>query len=177
MWVKLMRISMMMAMDNAKLIGKEGGLPWKISTDLQYFKQVTMGKPLIMGRVTFDSLPGLLPGRPHIVVTRDPNWHVDGVETVHSLEQAFTAAKQHEGDEMMVIGGASLCEIAIEHTECLYLTVIDHKFSQGDTWLNSFHWDDWAEVSAQAHDETEQGGYRFTYYMLESKRPVNSASN
>lgn len=162
-----MRISMIMAMDNAKLIGKEGGLPWKISTDLQYFKRVTMGKPMIMGRVTFASLGRPLPGRPHIVVTRDQDWHFDGVEAVHSLEQAFTAAKKYDGDEVMIIGGASLCEVAIRHTERLYLTIIDHQFADGDTWLDSFHWDDWVEVSAEAHDETDAGGYRFTYYVLE----------
>lgn len=164
-----MRISMIMAMDNAKLIGKAGGLPWKISTDLQYFKKVTMGKPMIMGRVTFDSLGGPLPGRPHIVVTRDMGWQFDGVEAVHSLEQAFAAAKKYQTNEVMIIGGASLCEISIQYTERLYLTVIDHEFSDGDTWLNSFHWDDWNQISADAHDETGEGGYRFTYYVLERK--------
>ncbi len=158
---------MMMAMDSARLIGKDGGLPWKISSDLKYFKQVTMGKPLIMGRVTYDSLGRPLPGRPNIVLTRDESWQTEGVETVHTLEQAFSAARKHEGDEMMVIGGATLCEIAIPHIQRLYLTVIDHEFSGGDTWLDSFHWDDWAERSKESHDETDQGGYRFTYYVLE----------
>ncbi len=164
-----MRVSMIMAMDNAKLIGKGGGMPWDISTDLQYFKRVTMGKPMIMGRVTFDSLGRPLPGRPHIVVTRDPDWQFDGVEVAHSLEKAFTAASNHEGDEVMVIGGASLCAAAMKNTERLYLTVIDHLFADGDTWLNSFDWDDWTKVSADVRDETEAGGYKCTYYVLERK--------
>ena len=162
---------MMMAMDSAKLIGKEGGLPWNIPSDLQYFKRITMSKPMIMGRVTFESLGRVLPGRPHIVVTRDENWKHAGVETAGSLSQAVAAAKKHDSDEVMVIGGASLCEIAIEYTERLYLTVIDHHFPDGDTWLDSFHWDDWVQLSAEAHDETADGGYRFTYYVLE--RQIN----
>lgn len=162
-----MRVSMIMAMDSARLIGQQGGLPWKISSDLKYFKRVTMGKPLIMGRVTFDSLERALPGRPNIVLSRDEAWQAEGVETTNTLEQAFNAARKYDASEMMVIGGASLCKIAIPHTERLYLTVIDHQFPDGDTWLDSFHWADWTESSKELHDETDQGGYKFTYYVLE----------
>lgn len=169
-----MQVSMIMAMDKAKLIGKHGGMPWKISSDLKYFKRVTMGKPLIMGRVTFDSLGRPLPGRPNIVLTRDETWTADGVEAVHTLEVAFSAARKHHGDEMMVIGGASLCQLAMPHTRRLYLTVIDHQFVDGDTWLDSFHWRDWKEVSNEAHDETDQGGYKFTYYVLDRLDPQDS---
>ena len=168
--VKLMKISMIMAMDNAKLIGKDGDMPWKISNDLKYFKQVTMGKPMIMGRVTFDSLGKPVPGRPHIVLTRDQNWQYENVESVQSLEDAFSAARRHDGDEMMVIGGASLCKIAMPHVQCLYLTVIDHLFDNGDTWLDSFNWDDWSEVSAKPSDETAEGGFRYIHYVLEPRK-------
>ena len=164
-----MKISMIMAMDNAKLIGKDGGMPWKISNDLQYFKRVTMGKPMIMGRITFDSLGKPVPGRPHIVLTRDQNWHYDNVESVQTLDDAFAAARCHDGDEMMVIGGASLCKLAMPHVQCLYLTVIDHQFDEGDTWLDSFNWDEWTETSAKSYDETSDGGYRYVHYVLERR--------
>lgn len=164
-----MRISMMMAMDANRLIGKNGGLPWHISADLKYFKRVTMGKPIIMGRKTFDSIGKPLPGRPNIVITRNENFRADGVEIAKSLEESFLLARQHEADEMMVIGGAGICLEAMPHTQRLYLTVIDHEFEGGDTWLQSYQSDEWHEVSAEAHDETTDGGYRFVYSVLERK--------
>jgi len=162
-----MRISMIMAMDVNRLIGKDGGMPWHISADLKYFKRITMGKPVIMGRRTFDSLGKPLPGRPNIVITRSKDWTAAGVQVAASLEQAFQFAQEHDADEMMVVGGASICQEAIEYVERLYLTVIDHEFSDGDTWLKSYQPEDWQEVSSEAHDETADGGYRFTYSILE----------
>ena len=81
-----MRISMIMAMDVNRLIGKDGGMPWHISADLKYFKRITMGKPVIMGRRTFDSLGKPLPGRPNIVITRSKDWTAAGVQVAASLE-------------------------------------------------------------------------------------------
>ncbi|OED37167.1 hypothetical protein AB833_24820 [Chromatiales bacterium (ex Bugula neritina AB1)] len=164
-----MRISMMMAMDTNKLIGKQGGMPWHISTELKYFKKVTMGKPVIMGRVTHESIGRPLPGRVNIVVTRNQDWQVDGLETVASLDDAFAFARTCDAEEMMVIGGASLCAAAMPATERLYLTVIDHEFADGDTWLNSFDWQEWSETSSESHDETADCGYRYTYYVLDRK--------
>ncbi len=164
-----MRISMMMAMDTRNLIGKEGGMPWHISSDLQYFKRVTMGKPVIMGRVTYDSIGRPLPGRANIVVTRNNQWSVDGVRTAASLHEAYDVARTQSAEEMMVIGGASLCQAAMPDTERLYLTVIDHEFPDGDTWLDSFNWQDWTVTSVDKHDETADGGYRFAYYVLDRK--------
>jgi len=162
-----MQISMFMAMDRNKLVGNKGVLPWRIPTDLKYFKRMTMGKPMVMGRVTFDSLGGVLPGRPHIVITRDASWHHPEAQVVHSLADGVVAAREHEGDELLVIGGANICEQAMPYTERLYLTVVDHEF-EGDRWLECFHWENWREVSKQEIDETSEGGYRFTYYVLEA---------
>ena len=163
-----MRISMIMAMDTNRLIGKDGSMPWHISAELKYFKRITMGKPVIMGRKTFDSLGKPLPGRPNIVITRNEDWAVTGVQRASSLEQAIQFAREHQSDELMVIGGASVCQEAMPFIERLYLTVIDHEFSDGDTWLQSYQSEDWQEVSSEAHDETSDGGYRFTYRVLES---------
>lgn len=158
---------MIMAMDKAKLIGSKSGLPWHISSDLKYFKRTTMGKPMIMGRVTYESIGRPLPGRPNIVLTSDARWRADGVEVVHSLDDAIAAARSHSAQEMMVIGGASICALAMPQTERLYLTLIDHEFAAGDTWLTSFDWNEWTEISSESHDETDGGGYRYTYYVLE----------
>ncbi len=162
-----MRISMVMAMDSNRLIGKDGGMPWHISADLQYFKRITMGKPMIMGRKTYESIGKPLPGRQSIVVSRNPDWAAAQVQVASSLEGAIELAQQHDACEMMVIGGAALCQLAMPHIERLYLTVIDHEFEGGDTWLSSFETSDWVNISQQSIDETDQGGYRFTYHVLE----------
>ncbi len=172
------RLAMMLAMDSNKLIGKEGGMPWYIPGELAYFKTVTMGKPVIMGRVTFDSLGKPLPGRPNFVVTRNADWHADGVTVCTSLESSieaaseFNAAKKVAHDdastdaeplEIMVIGGAGLCREAMPLTQRVYLTHIHHEY-EGDVWFDSFDWDDWREVSRQ---ENEHEGLRFTYFVLD----------
>ena len=156
----------MMAMDRNNLIGKDGGMPWHISSDMQYFKRITMAKPVIMGRVTFESLGKPLPGRNNIVISRNSDWNVAGVEVVGSLEDSFHSAGKHGAEEAMVIGGAAICKLAMPVVERLYLTVIEYEFS-GDTWFDSFDWNDWNTVSSDLHDEREQGGYQFCYYVLD----------
>ena len=167
-----MRISMMMAMDNNQLIGRGGTMPWHISAELQYFKRITMGKPIIMGRNTYNSIGKPLPGRHSIVVTRNTSLADEGLQVAASLEQAFQLASEYSSDEMMVVGGATLCEAAMPYTEQLYLTVIDHEFENGDTWLKSYKSDEWEEVSSESNDETDQGGYRFVYYVMKRRSPA-----
>ena len=166
-----MRISMMMAMDKNRLIGKDGSMPWHISAELKYFKRITMGKPVVMGRKTFESIGKPLPGRQNIVITRNKalmkEWADADVKVASSLEQAVQFAREYQSDEMMVIGGASICQEAMQYVERLYLTVIEHEFTGGDTWLKSYQSEDWHEISSEDHDETKDGGYRFTYRVLE----------
>ncbi len=163
-------IAMMMAMDKNKLIGSEGGLPWRIPGDLAYFKRVTMGKPVIMGRKTFDSIGKPLPGRTNIVVTRNTHWQADGVVVVHSLDDAIVAGneavKQHPTDEIMIIGGASLCRDAMSMTKRFYLTTVDKAYD-GDTWLESFDWSDWQVASEDVQLTENTGGLPVTYWVLE----------
>lgn len=163
-------IAMMMAMDKNKLIGSDGGLPWHIPGELAYFKRITMGKPIIMGRKTFDSIGKPLPGRANIVVTRNADWTSDGVIVVGSLEEAFEAGRQaiktQPKEEIVVIGGASLCRAAMSTTQRLYLTVVDKAYT-GDTWLDSFNWNEWKVVSESVQDPTNTGGLAVTYWVLE----------
>lgn len=181
---------MVLAMDRNKLIGKDGSLPWYLPSELQYFKSVTMGKPLIMGRLTFESIGRPLPGRTSIVVTRNREWlrsasHENGkdwaavgvqsAETIESaLEQAKEIAQQNLSGkaspdqevletEVAIIGGASLCRDAMVHTDRLYLTVIDHEF-EGDTWFDSYKPDEWKMVSA---DVQTVDGYKLEYRIME----------
>lgn len=171
------QISMIMAMDRNRLIGERDGLPWHIPSDLQYFKRVTLHKPVIMGRVTFESIGRPLPGRSNLVITRNWTWSAPGVTVVSSLQEALNTARAEGAAESMIIGGASICQQAMPVTERLYLTVIDHEFS-GDTWLDSFNWDDWTIVSTDPRDERDDSGYQFCYYVLDrSMAPADDNSH
>jgi dihydrofolate reductase len=127
-----------------------------------------------MGRKTFESIGKPLPGRTNIVVTRNRHWQADGVEVVHDLQSAIdhasreVLAKTSTVSEMVLIGGAGLCRDAMSMTQRLYLTVIDHEFS-GDTWLDSFHWQDWHVVSEEKQNPDASGGLNLTYWVLEKK--------
>jgi dihydrofolate reductase len=163
-------MAMMMAMDKNKLIGSDGGLPWHIPGELAYFKRITMGKPIIMGRKTYDSIGKPLPGRANIVVTRNSAWAAAGVTVVGSLDEAFeaghTALRSQPATEIVVIGGASLCQAAMSLTQRLYLTVVDKAYT-GDTWLDSFNWDDWRVETEDVQDQASTGGLAVTYWVLE----------
>jgi dihydrofolate reductase len=112
------------------VIGADGDIPWRLPGDLKRFKAMTMGKPMVMGRRTFDSLPGLLPGRRHIVLTRDAGWRADGAEPVGSVEQAIAAAGAVA--EIAVIGGAEIFALFMEQADRIQLTEV-HREVPGDT--------------------------------------------
>lgn len=117
------------------VIGADGTLPWHIPADLAHFKRLTMGHPMVMGRRTFESLPGLLPGRPHIVLTRDPEWQAEGVETAASLPAALALAARHAaGGPIAVIGGAGVFTAALPLAERVELTEI-HRDYIGDVTM------------------------------------------
>ena len=122
-------------------------MPWHIPADLRHFKQVTKGRPMIMGRKTFDSLPGLLPGRRHIVLTRDTAWEEEGAEVVHSVEAALKAAN---GPHVCVIGGAEIYRLFLPIADRIELTEIDAE-PAGDTSMPAFDADDWQEIAREHH--------------------------
>lgn len=113
-------------------IGKDGQLPWHLPADLKRFKALTMGKPMIMGRKTFESLPGLLPGRRHIVLTRRERWDSTGAEVVRSVEEAIAKA----GDDAAVIGGAAIFDVFLPLSDRVELTQIHHDF-EGDVFMSA----------------------------------------
>ena len=165
-------VAMMMAMDRNRLIGQDGHLPWHVPGELAYFKSVTLGKPVLMGRRTFESIGRPLPGRTNVVVTRNPEWRAEGVEVARSFDEALATGRRVAGEadtragEVVVIGGAGLCADAMPATERLYLTVIDHAF-EGDTWLDSYDAGDWREVSCERRDPATTGGLDVRYLVLE----------
>lgn len=123
-------ISIIVARGDNGIIGNDGKLPWRLPEDLKHFKATTMGKPMVMGRRTFESLPGLLPGRRHIVLTRDAHWSAPGAEVAHSVEEAIAIAGAVE--EIAVIGGAEIYAAFLPFTRRIDLTEV-HRSPEGDT--------------------------------------------
>ena len=147
------------------VIGRDGKLPWHLPADLKHFKAVTTGTPMIMGRKTFESLPKLLPGRRHIVITRDPRWRAEGAEVVHSKEEALALAGP---GRVSVIGGAEIFRLFEDVADVVELTsVLDRP--EGDTILPGLEAESWREVSREDHPESESTP-AFSFIRLERRR-------
>jgi dihydrofolate reductase len=147
-------ITLIVARADNGVIGRDGRLPWHLPADLKRFKALTMGKPMIMGRKTFESLPGLLPGRRHIVVTRDLDWHAEGAEVVHEPEAALWLADWSVND-LSIIGGAAIFEALADWVDRWELTEV-HDAPDGDTILTAPDPSNWVEIMREDHD-----GYSF----------------
>ncbi|MEA3302707.1 MAG: dihydrofolate reductase, partial [Pseudomonadota bacterium] len=129
------QISLIWAMARNRVIGRDNNLPWHLPADLQHFKRLTMGKPIVMGRKTWESLPGVLPNRRHIVVTRQSGYCADGAETAPGLQQAIELAGTV--DEVMIVGGAALYKLALPIADQLYMTLVDADI-EGDASFPEF---------------------------------------
>lgn len=151
-------VTIIAAMAENRVIGRDGALPWHIPADLKRFKALTMDKPMIMGRKTFESLPGLLPGRRHIVLTRDRDWEADGAEVVHGIGGALIKAG---GPDVMVIGGAEIFRMFLRVADAIELTQI-HERVEGDTFMPELDTRWWREVSRERIEaEGDQPAYSF----------------
>jgi dihydrofolate reductase len=158
------QISIIAAMADNRVIGRDNALPWRLPADLQHFKALTIGKPIVMGRKTWESLPGLLPDRPHIVVTNNPAYGADGCTVVNSLDAALDAAG--EVPEIMVVGGALLYQQALPLAQLIYLTLV-HTVVEGDTLFPEFDMDMWHELERVQHPSDENNPYPYTFITLQ----------
>jgi dihydrofolate reductase len=155
------------------VIGKSGGLPWRLPDDFAHFKQITIGKPVIMGRTTLTSdLKKALPGRPNIVVTRDPAFKFEGARVAHSLDEAFALARAEAekigASEIHVIGGAEIFRAALPRARRIYLTEV-HGRPEGDVKLEAFDSKAWKEVSRERHEADERHALAFSFVTLERR--------
>lgn len=157
-------IFLILARADNGVIGKDGDMPWHLPQDLRRFKALTSGKPMIMGRKTFESLPGLLPGRRHIVLTRDSNWKADGAELATSVEQAL---KMADAAKIAVIGGAEIYRLFLDMAHRIELTEI-HFEPDGDTEMSAFDDSVWQEAERETHDAAE-GKPAFSFVTLMRK--------
>ncbi|WGL15958.1 dihydrofolate reductase [Microbulbifer bruguierae] len=156
-------LAMIVAMARNNAIGRENTLPWKISGDLQFFKRTTLGKPVLMGRKTFESIGRPLPGRENIVITRNPAWCTNGVRVVSSLGQALALAQQlaqHDGaEEVMVIGGAEIYRQAMPLARRLYITEVDAEV-EGDAFFPALG-DEWREAGRDCYPASDKDEYSY----------------
>lgn len=157
-----LKISLIVATSHHNVIGYRNRLPWHLPADLKHFKALTMGKPVIMGRNTFDSMGKPLPGRRNIVISRDKKLHIQGVEIFHSIDAALNALATTE--EVMIIGGAHVYAQTLHRAECIYMTSIDAEF-EGDTFFPPLN-DEWILLLEETFlpDADNKYPYRFLVY-------------
>ncbi|WP_237067588.1 dihydrofolate reductase [Microbulbifer guangxiensis] len=161
--MKEVPIAMIAAMAQNRTIGRDNTLPWRISGDLKFFKRVTMSKPVIMGRKTFESIGRPLPGRTNIVITRNPEWRAEGVTAVSSLEEALVVARQSAADsgaeEVMVIGGAEIYRQALPMARRLYITEVEAQV-EGDAFFPEFA-NGWSETGRDCYPASDRDEYNY----------------
>ncbi|MFQ1932293.1 type 3 dihydrofolate reductase [Aeromonas veronii] len=157
-----MKISMIAAMAHDRVIGKDNQMPWHLPADLAHFKRVTLGKPVLMGRKTFESIGRPLPGRRNLVISRNPDYQAEGIEVVGSVEAALALLAGCSVEELMVIGGGHLYAEMLPSADCLYLTRIDLAV-EGDTRFPAFDDGQWQLVDCESHpaDEKNPSPYSF----------------
>ena len=160
-------LSLVLARAENGVIGRAGGLPWRIPDDMRRFKALTMGKPCIMGRKTWDSLPKKpLPGRTNIVVTRDESFRAEGGTVTRSLDNAIAQAEQENPDEIMIIGGAEIYRAALPLANRIHLTEVHGAFD-GDVVMPPFDPAEWTEVAREDHASSDPAAIGFSYVTLE----------
>ena len=165
-----MKRSMIVAMAENRVIGINNKLPWYLPNDLKYFKQVTMGKPIIMGRKTFESIGKPLPGRANIVITRNESWLAEGVKVAHSLDQAYAIAEaigEIDGQsELMIIGGDQIYQSSLPEVDRIYLTQV-HAHVEGDAWFPEVNWDNWKEVAREDFIAEGPNPYDYSFVVFD----------
>ena len=168
-----MKISLIAAVAENGVIGVDNKLPWHLPGDLKYFKSTTMGKPMIMGRKTFESLGKPLPGRPHIIITRDQNYNLDHFQNcyvVHSIEEIIKTseelAQESTFDELVVIGGAEIYALMLPMVERLYLTEV-HACVEGDTNFPDYDKSQWSEIKRDTFKSSGTNPYDFSFVIFD----------
>ncbi|MEQ5836894.1 dihydrofolate reductase [Marinobacter sp. NFXS9] len=168
-----MRKALIVAMSQNRVIGRNNALPWYLPGDLRYFKQATMGKPILMGRKTFESIGRPLPGRLNVVITRDECWEAPaGVAVDHTLADAYRRAEAQAelegGDEIMIIGGGQIYAEALPEIDRMYVTRV-HADVEGDAWFPEVDWDQWEELGRENFSASENNPYDYSFIVYQRR--------
>lgn len=161
-----MKVSIIVAMTDQRVIGINNELPWKLSGDMAWFRQQTMGKPIIMGRKTYESIGRPLPGRANIIITRDRSYCVEKCAVAHDIDDALRLAG--DVDEAMIIGGASFYEQMLPQADRLYLTLV-HGEVEGDAWFPEIDFDQWQEIERHDHLADEKNQFDHSFLIFERR--------
>lgn len=161
-----MIISIIVAIGRNKVIGNKNTIPWKLPADMNYFRKMTIGKPVIMGRKTFESIGKPLPERTNIIITRDQNYKAEGCIVVHSVDEAIKAAEGSK--EAMVIGGSQIYKEFLPIANKMYITLIDADFN-GDTYFPEYNIEEWEETVYEEHERDKDNQYNYTFLILRRK--------
>ncbi len=166
-----MKLSMIAAMSQNRVIGKDNQMPWHLPADLQWFKKTTLGSPILMGRKTYDSIGFPLPGRLNIILSRNTDLIIEGCSVVNSLEDALNLARrsQENVDEVFITGGAHLYNTFLEKADRLYLTLIEEKF-EGDTFFPDYTQYDWNEIERIENSADDKNPHSYTFITLDRIR-------
>lgn len=166
------RLSMMVAKASNNVIGRDNKLPWYLPNDLKYFKQVTFGKPVIMGRKTWESLKGPLPGRTNIVITRQADYVAEGAKVVTTLDEAVAMAENvafiDGQEEAVIMGGAEIYKLALPNAQRLYLTEV-HAAVEGDTFFPDYETSEWNEIGREDFAAEGPNPYDYSFVVYERK--------
>ncbi|SDN29043.1 dihydrofolate reductase [Paenibacillus sp. yr247] len=160
-----MSISFIFAMDRNRAIGLNNKLPWHLPGDLKFFKSVTMGHPILMGRKTYDSIGKPLPGRRNVILTQNSDFQAEGCEVIHSVHEAVEAFRDQE---LFVIGGAEIFRLFTSVVDRMYITYIEHEF-QADTYISEFDMSEWTLVSSEQGERNEKNPYEY-YFRIYQRR-------
>ena len=165
-----MKVSLIVAAAKNRVIGRNNNLPWYLPNDLKYFKQATMGKPIIMGRKTYDSIGKPLPGRPNIIITRNPAFNAEGVSIAHSLNDAIAQAEDlafiNGSEEVMIIGGAQIYAESLSIADRLYLTEV-HASVDGDAFFPEYDARDWEEKVREDFSAVAPNPYDYSFVVYD----------
>jgi dihydrofolate reductase len=157
-------VTLVAAVAENGVIGSGNRMPWHLPADLKRFKALTLGKPILMGRKTFEAIGKPLPGRRNFVLTRAGNLRVPGVEIVHGFDEALAASA--DAPELMVIGGAEVYRLAMPRAQRMHLTRV-HAALVGDTRFPNCDWNEWRKVERSTHPADERNAYAMTFLVLE----------
>ncbi len=165
-----MRISLIAAVDRARAIGVDNRLPWHLPDDLKRFKALTLGKPLLMGRLTAESLGRALPGRTNLVLTRGGRVPFDGMRAVASVDEALAVARHEDAAELAVIGGGGVFAACLPIATHLHMTFVDVALPRADAYFPPFEASDWTEVARDHHHADAKHAFAFDFVDFERSR-------
>ncbi|UJF34429.1 dihydrofolate reductase [Paenibacillus hexagrammi] len=161
-----MSLSFIFAMDRNGAIGKDNKLPWHLPADLQFFKRVTMGHTILMGRKTYESIGKPLPGRKNVILTQNREFQAEGCAIVHTVQEV---KEQWKDEDLYVIGGAEIFRLLLADADRMYITYINHEF-EADSYFTEFDLSEWSLVSEEQGERNEKNPYEYYFRIYERKK-------